>query len=99
MKPEQVLQHRHRVLSEERRADYFEKAYLVLPDYVPSAWVERLRAAMAETIDLSRSVTESDGVFILEEGHSADTPRLHRITCPQDRHPKFWDFMADPVMT
>jgi len=99
MKPEQVLQHRPIVLTEAQRAEYFEKGYLVLPDYVPNPWVERLRAAMTETIDMSRSVTESDGVFVLEEGHSAESPRLHRITCPQDRHPTFWDFMADPVMT
>lgn len=99
MKPEQVLQHRPIVLSEAQRAEYFENGYLVLPDYVPIGWVERLRAAMMETIELSRSVTESDSVFILEDGHSAETPRLHRITCPQDRHPAFWDFMVDPVMT
>ena len=99
MKPDQVLQHRPIVLSEAQRAEYFEKGYLVLPDYVPSPWLARLRAAMAETIELSRSVTQSDAVFVLEEGHSAENPRLHRVTCPQDRHPAFWDFMVDPVMT
>lgn len=99
MKPEQVLQHRPIVLTEAQRAEYFGKGYLVLPDYVPIGWVQRLRAAMTQTIELSRSVTESDSVFILEDGHSAKTPRLHRITCPQDRHPAFWDFMVDPVMT
>jgi ectoine hydroxylase len=99
MKPDQILQHRPIVLSEAQRAEYFEKGYLVLPDYVPAEWIARLRAAMAETIEQSRSVTESDGVFVLEEGHSAGNPRLHRVTCPQDRHPVFWDFMVDPVMT
>jgi hypothetical protein len=94
MKPEHVLQHRPTVLTEAQRAEYFENGYLVLPDYVPIGWVERLRAAMMETIELSRSVTESDSVFILEDGHSAETPRLHRITCPQDRHPAFWGFMV-----
>ncbi|HZY50490.1 MAG TPA: phytanoyl-CoA dioxygenase family protein [Devosia sp.] len=99
MKPDQVLQHRPVALSEAQRAAYFEKGYLVLPEYVPAAWIDRLRAAMAETIELSRSATQSDGTFILEEGHSAETPRLHRVTCPQDRHPAFWEFMSDPVMT
>lgn len=99
MKPDQVLKHRPVVLSEAQRAQYFEQGYLVLPDHVPAAWIERLRAAMAETIELSRSVTRSDGTFILEEGHSAKTPRLHRVTSPHDRHPVFWQFMADPVMT
>ena len=92
MKPEQVLQYRPIVLPEAQRAEYFEKGYLVLPDYVSLAWIERLRAAMMETIETSRSVTESDGVFILEEGHSVETPRLHRITCPQDKASGFLGF-------
>ena len=66
MKPDQVLQHRPVVLSEAERAQYFENGYLVLPDRVPAAWIERLRAAMAETIESSRSVTRSDSTFILE---------------------------------
>jgi len=60
MKPEQVLRHRPIGLAEAQRAEYFEKGYLVPPDYVPIGWVERLRAAMTQTIELSRSVTESD---------------------------------------
>ena len=99
MKPAEVLRHRATVLTEAQRAEYFEKGYLVLPEYVPPAWVRRLQRAMNETIELSRPLTQSDDVFILEEGHSAAEPRLHRVTCPQDRHPAFWEFMADPVMT
>ena len=56
MKPDQVLQHRPVVLSETQRAQYFEKGYLVLPDHVPAAWIERLRVAMVETIEASRFV-------------------------------------------
>ena len=42
---------------------------------------------------------QPDGVFVLEEGHSAVTPRLHRVTSPQDQHPDFWAFICDPIMT
>src|SRR5262249_43383999 len=43
--------------------------------------------------------TASDESYILEQGHSATTPRLHRIASPQDEHSDFWAFMQDPVMT
>jgi hypothetical protein len=43
----------------------------VISDYVPATWIERLRTAMAETMELSRSVTRSDGVFVLEERSSS----------------------------
>src|SRR5690606_24074697 len=84
---------------EAQRALYFEKGYLALTDYVPPAWTDRLRAAMHELIERSRRVAASDGVFVLEEGHSAERPRLHRVASPQDQHPDFWAFMADPLMT
>lgn len=99
MLPEQVLAHRPNVLTEAQRAFYFEKGYLALPDYVPSTWIARLKAAMEELIERSRSVSQSTEVFVLEEGHSAERPRLHRIVSPHDQHPEFWAFMTDPVMT
>jgi ectoine hydroxylase-related dioxygenase (phytanoyl-CoA dioxygenase family) len=86
-------------LTETQRASYFEKGYLVLQDYVPARWLPKLRTAMADLVERSRAVTQSDGVFVLEEGHSAANPRLHRITSPQDQHALFWAFMTDPVMT
>jgi len=94
-----VLKHPAQVLTEAQRRAYFTEGYLVLPDYVPAAWLERLRAATAELMDRSRALRQSDAVYVLEEGHSAATPRLHRVTSPQDAHPTFWEFISDPVMT
>lgn len=99
MKPQDILAHRGNVLSDAQRREFFDKGFLVLPDYVPAAWLERLRAATAELLDRSRGIAQSDGVYVLEEGHSPQTPRLHRISSPQDQHPAFWEFMTDPVMT
>jgi len=99
MKPEAVLEHPSLVLSEAQRRQFFDEGWLALPGFVPAAWTQRLRDAMGELLDRSRAVTQSDDVFVLEEGHSAAQPRLHRVTSPQDQHPLFWDFMRDPVMT
>ena len=99
MSPEQVLTHPVNVLTESQRAFYFNNGYLVLPNYVPAAWLDRLRKAMGEMLDQSRAVTESNKIFVLEEGHTAQTPRLHRVTSPQDQHPTFWEFITDPLVT
>lgn len=96
---QQVMQHPVNVLSEAQREAFFRDGFLALPDYVPAAWLKRLRNAMNELIERSRSVTRSDGVYVLEEGHSAADPRLHRVSSPQDQHPEFWAFMTDPLMT
>ena len=99
MKPQDVMQHPLNVLSDAERRSFFHNGFLVLPDYVPEAWLARLRAATRELLERSRSVTQSDGIFVLEEGHCAADPRLHRVSSPQDQHPAFWEFMTDSVMT
>jgi len=99
MKPQDVLQHPANVLSDDQRQAFFRNGFLVLPGYVPEAWLQRLRAAMAELLEVSRGKTQSDAIYVLEEGHSASDPRLHRISSPQDQHPTFWEFMRDPIMT
>ena len=95
---EEILKHPAVVLTEAQRAEYFEKGFLVLPEFVPKVYLDRLRGAMAECVDRSRALSQSDKIYILEEGHSAEHPRLHRISSPQDQHPAFWQFMTDPLM-
>ncbi len=99
MLAEKVRQYPTNVLTEAQRLQYFRDGFLILPDYVPGAWIARQKAALAELMERSRAVTQTDEIFILEDGHSAAMPRLHRITSPQDRHPTFWEFFTDPVMT
>jgi ectoine hydroxylase-related dioxygenase (phytanoyl-CoA dioxygenase family) len=94
-----VLAHKPTVLTEAQRAFYFDNGYLALPDFVPQSWLDRLRTASAEMLERSRAITATDKVFILEEGHSAANPRLHRIAAPEDQHAEFWAFMRDPLMT
>jgi ectoine hydroxylase-related dioxygenase (phytanoyl-CoA dioxygenase family) len=99
MKPQDVLKHPATVLSEAQRRSFFADGFLVLADYVPAPWLSRLRQATAELLDRSRTVSQSDSIYVLEEGHSADNPRLHRVSSPQDQHPTFWEFMTDSLMT
>ena len=71
-----VLKHPARVLTEAQRAQYFADGFLVLPQYVPPAWLARLQRALAELMERSRKISRSDDTWILEDGHSARTPRL-----------------------
>src|SRR6185503_18746937 len=64
MKPHDVLQHPANVLTDAQRRAFFDKGYVALPDYVPERWLVRLRAAMAELLDRSRSKTETDSIYV-----------------------------------
>jgi hypothetical protein len=50
-------------------------------------------------IERSRAVDKSDGIFDLEPGHTADEPRLRRVSSPVVQHPAFWAFAsASPIV-
>ena len=92
-----VLEHPPRVLSEEQRQRFAEDGFLVVERLVDDAWLARLRAATEVSVRASRTVTVSDGRFVLETGHSAQTPRLRRLTSPVSHHPDFWAFASESV--
>ncbi len=65
---------------------------------VSDEWLERLRAVTNQMVDDSRQVTRSDAVWDLEDGHSAETPRLRRLSSPNDHHPTYWEFASRSVL-
>ena len=99
MLPEAVLAHPAVQLTEDQRRHYFAQGYVALPRAIGSSWTRKLQAAARELVEESRRCSSSDGVFELEEGHSAESPRLHRVYSPQDHHPVFWDFICSEEMT
>ena len=71
---------------------------MLLERVIPEDWVERLRAATDEMVDRSRSVACSDAVWDLEPGHTADTPRLRRLSSPNDHHETYWAFASSSIL-
>jgi ectoine hydroxylase-related dioxygenase (phytanoyl-CoA dioxygenase family) len=99
MTPEEILSHEPKVLTQAQREFYFENGYLLLEKAIPDQWVERLRAVTKEMVERSRAVTTSDAVWDLEDGHSAESPRLRRLSSPNDHHPTYWEYASRSVVT
>lgn len=91
---EDVLKYPARTMSEATREQFVEEGCCVVEGVIPPEWVARVKAAMAEMIEASRAVAETDDRFILEQGHSAQTPRLRRLNSPVAHHPEFWEFAS-----
>ncbi len=85
---------RTHVLTDAQRASYAEQGWLSLPAFVDAAWLKRLRAVTEEFVDQSRALTESNVLFDLDTGHSADEPRLRRLSSPTDLHEAYWEFAS-----
>ncbi len=98
MTPDEILSIRPKVLTEKQRESYLEDGYLLLEKVVSDEWLERLRAVTNQMVDDSRQVTRSDAVWDLEDGHNAETPRLRRLSSPNDHHPTYWEFASRSVL-
>ncbi len=95
MTPHDILQAPSKVLTDAQREFYFSEGYILLENSVSEDWLLKLREAALELVERSRPIQKSDRIFDLESGHSAEEPRLRRVSSPQDHHPEFWNFCVD----
>lgn len=98
MTPEDILSHKPRVLSQKQRESYFENGYLLVEKIIGDDWLERLNAAVARKVEESRRLSKPDHIFDLEKGHSAEEPRLRRVSSPNDHDEVFWEFASKSVL-
>ena len=86
------------VLTEVDRRHYRDHGWVAVAGLVGESWLERLRAVTAQFVESSRALTESNVVFDLDSGHSADEPRLRRLSSPTDLHETYWEFASQSVL-
>ena len=80
MTPEQALSIKPKVLTQKQREFYFENGYILLEKFLPDEWIQKLRATTDEMVDRSRGIAKSDAVWDLDKGHTAQFPRLRRLS-------------------
>jgi len=98
MTPEQILALEPKVLSQAQRESYFDDGYLLLEKVIPEAWLERIRKATDEMVEDSRGIAESDAKWDLEDGHTAENPRLRRLSSPNDHHTAYWEYASQSIV-
>ncbi len=87
------------MLSQEQKQFYDDNGYLLVENAVSADELATLRGIAYDFIEKSRSVTESNDVYDLDEGHSAANPRLTRIKLPHRQHPYFWELLKSSQLT
>ena len=83
------------VISAEQQEFYAASGYLQLDSFIVGRWLADLQEASAQFIEQSRSLSKSNRSFDLEPDHSAERPRLRRLTSPVDHHETFRRFAFD----
>jgi len=98
MKPEDILSHPARVLSQVQRERYFATGYLAAEGLIPDSWLDRLSALSDRFLDKSRAVAASNEEFDLGPEHCPERPHVRRLRTLVDRHPDFWRFASESVL-
>ena len=99
MAPEDILVRTPSMLSRAQQESYFDNGYLLIEKVIDSLVLEKLRAATARAIDASRSISVSDAVWDLETGHSAEEPKLRRLTSPNDYDDAYWEYASSTAIS
>jgi ectoine hydroxylase-related dioxygenase (phytanoyl-CoA dioxygenase family) len=87
------------MLSQAEKAFYADNGYLMVENAVTPEELQTLRRITDDLIEKSRGVTDSNDVYDLDEGHSAERPRLTRIKLPHRQHPFFWELLKHSRLT
>ena len=99
MTPDKVLAHAPKILDQSEREIFFETGYLLKQRFVSGAWLSRLWEVTERMIDESRKVSLSDEKFDVEKDHTAEAPKLRRLTQPVDHDPLYWEFASNSMIT
>ena len=87
------------MLTVEQTDFYEQNGYLMVEDVITKDQLNKLQDITYDFIESSRQVTENDDVFDLDEGHSAETPRLTRIKLPHKQDKYFDEILKNSGVT
>jgi ectoine hydroxylase-related dioxygenase (phytanoyl-CoA dioxygenase family) len=78
---------------------YRTNGYLIIENVLTPAQVNEGRRIVDEFTERSRAITESNDVFDLEPGHTAERPAIRRLKSPAKQHPFFDDIIhSDAIL-
>jgi len=83
-------------LTVEETEFYRTNGYVIVRGVLSSEEISELQAVTDEFMERSRSMTESDNVIELDQGHSADSPRIRRIKSPHKHHDAYARSLSNP---
>ena len=95
MTPDEIRAAPCRTVPEATREAYLREGGVCVERALDDDWLARLRDAVARLVERSRGETASGPVFDLEPGHTADAPRLRRVSSPCDQDEVFWQALTE----
>ena len=83
-------------LTPEQVQSYKDNGYVLVSNVLSDEELKALQDVTDDFLERSRQLTVSDNIFDLEEGHTAEHPRLRRIKRPIKQHPTYAAILKHP---
>jgi len=77
---------------------YHRDGFIVVEDVLPAATVKALQTEVDRFVQDSVSVTDHTVLYDLEDGHTAESPRVRRLKNPDKHSALFADLVANPTV-
>ena len=87
------------MLTGAQKTFYDTNGYLMVENVVSADQLQKMQEVTNALIEASKQISESDEVYDLDKGHSADSPRLTRIKLPHKRDPIFQEVLTASGIT
>ncbi|MEE2774018.1 MAG: phytanoyl-CoA dioxygenase family protein [Pseudomonadota bacterium] len=87
------------MLTDQQILFYREKGYLLVEQVLLKSELESMQKIAQGWIEGSRTHTESNSLYDLDEGHSEATPKLTRVKLPHKANDYFWHVLKDSRIT
>lgn len=98
MNEQELLSRTAKVLTNAQRRQYFDSGYLLLPGFLNQQAIASLVEIADQFVEESRHCKKSNDKFDLEPNHSAQAPRLRRLSFPVAHHKEFKTLAFDSAI-
>ena len=79
--------------------DYFEQGFLLVENVITDQQLKKLQKITYNLIEGSKSVTKSNDVYDLDDGHTSENPKLTRIKLPHKQNVYYDEILRNSGVT
>lgn len=94
MKKEEILKLKAKILSQEKRLEFFEDGGIKIENVLNEDWLKKCRTAVNNFIEESREIKSSNTIFDIQQDHTKENPKLRRVSSPCDHNNDLWELLT-----
>ena len=95
MKKEDILKFKPKIISEEKRLEFFEDGGIKVENVLSAEWLQKCQKAVNNFINESRKLKKSNSIYDIQPNHTKENPKLRRVSSPCDYNDDLWRLLTE----